>query len=294
MGIGQSDWRPLILKRAGDCSVCGLRIEVGQKALWNPTLHFIKCLKHENLDGVVYGNSSDFQSSPLSNESETELNLGTPGGSAKAQADRRVKQRQDRVNERFPRAGKYLLKIFPEPQSTKAWQAGAEGEIGAGKELAKLASIYGFKVLHDRLIPGKKANIDHIAITKSGIFIIDAKNYTGLIRIVDNSGLLDEPNPKLYVGNRNCTHLVHGMHYQIDVVKRALAGHSVEMPVTGVLAFYNGEWEFLSSLMPQEVVQGVLINNKGIEKILNKPGNFSDAEIDGVTKILALRLKPAS
>jgi len=294
MNYPLSSWRPLSLKKAGHCAVCGVRIEVAQKALWNPAEHKIKCLTHSDSDRAQVFDADQFNSATPPTENETEMNLGVPGGSAKAQADRRIKQRQDRVNERFPKAGKYLLKIFPEPQSTRAWQAGAEGEIGAGKELAKLASIYGFKVLHDRLIPGKKANIDHIAITKSGIFIIDAKNYTGLIRIVDNSGLLDEPNPKHYVGNRNCTHLVHGMHYQIDVVKRALAGHSVEMPVTGVLAFYNGEWEFLSSLMPQEVVQGVLINNKGIEKILNKPGNFSDAEIDGVTKILALRLKPAS
>ena len=294
MNYPLSSWRPLSLKKAGHCAVCGVRIEVAQKALWNPAEHKIKCLTHSDSDRAQVFDADQFNSATPPTENETEMNLGVPGGSAKAQADRRIKQRQDRVNERFPKAGKYLLKIFPEPQSTRAWQAGAEGEIGAGKELAKLASIYGFKVLHDRLIPGKKANIDHIAITKSGIFIIDAKNYTGLIRIVDNSGLLDEPNPKHYVGNRNCTHLVHGMHYQIDIVQRVLRNQSIEMPVTGVLAFYKGDWELLSSIFPQEVIQGVLINNRGIEKILNREGSFTLEEIDHVTMALASKLKPAS
>ena len=34
-------------------------------------------------------------------------------------------------------------------------------------------------VLHDRRIPGSKANIDHIAITAAGIWVIDAKRYKG-------------------------------------------------------------------------------------------------------------------
>jgi len=289
-----SDWRPLNLKRSNNCNVCGVKLDVGKKALWSPSRHVIKCLSHNEADSPIDSPAPISEASISSNQSQAKLNLGIPGGSAKAQADQRIKQRQDRVNERFPRAGKYLLKVFPEPQSTKAWQAGAEGEIRAGKELEKLAPIYGFKVLHDRLIPGKKANIDHIAITKSGIFIIDAKNYSGLIRIVDNSGLLDEPNPKLYVGSRNCTNLVKGMHYQIDIVQRVLQNHSIEMPVTGVLAFYKGNWELLSSIFPQEVIQGVLINNKGVEKILNRDGGFTPEVIDNATKVLASKLKPAS
>ena len=289
-----SDWRFLHLKRANNCIVCGMRIEIGQNAFWSPSRHSIKCLSHDETYISPISDVSGAQSFDPPNGAQSPLNAGTPGGSAKAQADRRVKQRQDRVNERFPRAGKYLLRIFPEPQSTKAWQAGAKGEIGAGLELEKLAPLYGFKVIHDRLIPGSKANIDHIAITRSGIFVIDAKNYSGKIRIVDQAGFLETPNPILYVGGRNCTHLVTKMHYQVDIVQRVLRNRSIEMPVTGVLAFYRGDWELLSSIFPQEVIQGVLVNNKGIEKILNRDGDFSLEEIDHVTKTLASKLKPAS
>jgi len=294
MSNARQNWRPLALKRAGNCAVCGVRIEVAEKAFWNPAQHAIKCLSHGDPEQEAKLNIERIPNDIPLAEIENDLNLGIPGGSAKAQADRRIKQRQNRVNEKFPRAGKYLLRIFPEPQSTKAWQAGAKGEIGAGLELEKLAPLYGFKVIHDRLIPGSKANIDHIAITRSGIFVIDAKNYSGKIRIVDQAGFLETPNPNLYVGGRNCTNLVSKMHYQIDIVQRVLRNQSIEMPVRGVLAFYKGDWELLSSIFPQEVIQGVLINNKGIEKILNREGSFTFEEIDRVTKALASKLKPAS
>jgi hypothetical protein len=35
------------------------------------------------------------------------------------------------------------------------------------------------RVLHDRRIPGTQANIDHIAITSTGIYVIDAKRHVG-------------------------------------------------------------------------------------------------------------------
>jgi hypothetical protein len=36
-------------------------------------------------------------------------------------------------------------------------------------------------VLHDRLIPGSNANIDHLAIGRAGVFVIDSKRYTGQV-----------------------------------------------------------------------------------------------------------------
>ena len=36
--------------------------------------------------------------------------------------------------------------------------------------------------------PGSRANIDHVAITRSGVFVIDAKNYTGKVQKIDKGG----------------------------------------------------------------------------------------------------------
>ncbi len=38
-------------------------------------------------------------------------------------------------------------------------------------------------MLHDRRIPGSRANIDHIAIATSGVWVIDAKRYKGKVQV---------------------------------------------------------------------------------------------------------------
>ncbi|HSU74990.1 MAG TPA: NERD domain-containing protein, partial [Terrabacter sp.] len=52
---------------------------------------------------------------------------GTAGGSARREYERRRDARDQRVRERFPRIGGFLLAVTDEPQSTRAWDTGAEG-----------------------------------------------------------------------------------------------------------------------------------------------------------------------
>jgi len=65
-----------------------------------------------------------------------------------------------------------------DPQSTRAWQTGARGEVVLGGRLDSLRER-GIHVLHDRRIPGTTANIDHIVVGPRGVFVIDAKKYSG-------------------------------------------------------------------------------------------------------------------
>ncbi len=72
-----------------------------------------------------------------------------------------------------------LAKAFWGPrQTTVAWRKGAEGEERLGRRLNKLEE-HGFHVLHDLQVPGSKANVDHLVIGPTGLFAVDAKNYTG-------------------------------------------------------------------------------------------------------------------
>ena len=288
------EWKSLTIKHKGKCCECGKTLAIGATSLWNPSLHVVKCLDHKD-----HVDDASLQTSPNNietnfGETDEPINFGTPGGSAKAQADRRIEARKERVIKRFPRAGKFILAITDDPQSTKAWERGAKGEIGAARELEKLSFTYNFKVLHDRLIPNSQANIDHIAITSAGIFVIDAKNYQGKIIIEYENGFLSKPNPILHIGGRNSMKLVSGVKMQVKIVKKILDSASIEMPVTGVLAFYRGNWELLSSIFPQEKIQGVFINNKGIDKIVTTQGIYTPEEIDRVLRLLASKLVPAS
>jgi Nuclease-related domain len=64
-------------------------------------------------------------------------------------------------------------------------------------------------VLHDRRIPGSRANIDHIVVAPCGVFVIDAKNYKGRVEKRDRGGFFST-DCRLYVGGRDKTPLVAG------------------------------------------------------------------------------------
>lgn len=68
------------------------------------------------------------------------------------------------------------MAVTDEPQTTTNWAVGAEGERKLGAGLDGLVGE-GVVSLHDRLRPGTKANIDHLAIALSGVWVIDAKRY---------------------------------------------------------------------------------------------------------------------
>lgn len=128
-----------------------------------------------------------------------------------------------------------------EPQPTTAWDQGAIGEEALGQGLNKLSSE-NVRVLHDRRIPGTRANIDHIAVTPSGIYVIDAKKYKGRPSLKIEGGILRPRVEKLLVGTRDQTKLVDGVLTQVDVV-RAIVGDAI--PVTGVLCFIEADWPLI-------------------------------------------------
>ena len=288
------DWKPLTLKRDGICAICALALRAGSRALWNATRRIISCVDHADMGNPPENQvATKITAEPLQ-EAEKFLSQGTAGGSAKAENERRIKRRDARITARFPRAGKYILALTDEPQSTKAWEVGATGEVAIGKLLDSLAIKYGFQVLHDRLIPKSRANIDHLAITKYGVFVIDAKNYRGVVRVKDSSGFFYKSAPELWVGKRNCTKLVAGVKKQTSIVEELLKTNSIGYPVSGVLAFYAADWQTFKFLRTQLEVDGVLINSKGLEAIVSREGSISAQEIDAATIYLATKLVSAT
>jgi len=79
------------------------------------------------------------------------------------------------------------LRIWMPHQSTVAWRQGAEGEERLGYHLDQLSSE-GFVILHDRRVPGSQANIDHLVIGPTGVFVVDAKNFS--YRLSYSKGIL--------------------------------------------------------------------------------------------------------
>lgn len=164
---------------------------------------------------------------------------GIAGASARAERQRRSQKRDEAVRSKHPKIGGFLLAAFDDPTSTKVWDQGAVGEERVGGTLEQ-ARARGIEVLHDRAIPRSRANIDHLAITPSGVWVIDAKRYlNGKLERRDVGGFF-KTDHRLYIGGRDKTPLVHGVRKQMDIVATALEGTDfAEVPVRGALCFVD-------------------------------------------------------
>ena len=266
-------WKSLLLRYDDICDNCGAHLTSGSAALWSPTLRKVHCIEH----------SSD--SPEASVAKEPEIDRGTPGASARAKYEWEKSSYERRFRKKYPRIGGALLALRKDPPSARPWRKGAKGEADVGKCLEKLATKYNFVTLHDRRIPRSRANIDHIAVTRSGVYVIDAKNYQGSVRVMRPGGFLSSKSPALCVGSRNCTNLVNGLKKQVAAVTWALMESGSNIRTMGVLAFFYAKWPLF--MAPTEV-DGILINGRGIKKILARPGDCTSVEISNIARLLAI------
>ena len=166
---------------------------------------------------------------------------GTAGASARREFERRKAAREERIRAKHPKLGGLILAVSDDPQSTTAWNTGALGEekLGGGLRQPRADTI---RLLHDRRMPRSKANIDHLAVTATGVYVIDAKKYRGRPHLKIDGGLFRPRVERLLVGSRDCTKLVDGVLKQVDVVRGIL---EPGVPVHGVLCFVEADWPLL-------------------------------------------------
>jgi len=111
-----------------------------------------------------------------------------------------------------------------------------------GRQLDGLVNDSTF-VLHDRRTPPTKANIDHMVVSSSGVFVIDAKKYRGRPSLRVDGGFFRPRVERLIVGSRDQTKLVDGVNGQVSKVRAALAAADLgDVPVTGMLCFVEADW----------------------------------------------------
>ena len=183
--------------------------------------------------------------------------------------------------------GGLIHALSDEPQSTRAWDIGAVGEERLGNRLNEFATDT-LRVLHDRRIPGSRANIDHLAVTPTGVYVIDAKKYRGRPHLQVEGGLLRPRVEKLLVGSRNCTPVVDGVIKQVGIVREHVQD---TVPIHGVLCFVEADWPLI----------GGSFTTRGVEALWPKklyPKLRSDGPVDVDTialihRRLASALPPA-
>lgn len=76
--------------------------------------------------------------------------------------------------------------------------------------------------LHDRRLTGGEGNIDHLAVTRAGVFVIDAKKWTGRIAL-HVRGSYNLPESRLHVKGSDRTDKILAVMKAANLVRRAFA-----------------------------------------------------------------------
>jgi hypothetical protein len=263
------------LRYAGTCRICGIELPAKVDAIYDRSSKTVRCVEHEHRPPDAP--AVDLES----------VEVGTPGGSARREFERRKTAREERIRTPHPRIGGIILALSHEPQSTTAWYTGATGEERLGGRLNDMVTD-AVRVLHDRRIPRSRANIDHLAVTQTGIYVIDAKKNQGRPRINVEGGMLRPRVERLIVGTRACTKVVDGVLRQVDMVRDVVGN---EVPVHGVLCFVEADWPLIGGSFTTRGVE--VLWPKRLFPKLQAAGPLGPREIGQVYRAVAAALPPA-
>jgi hypothetical protein len=259
------------LPRPARCDDCGRSLRTGAEAVSANGGPPVLCMECVALDTVH--------------------TLGVAGTGARREHAARTTRHQTRVRTKHPRLGGLILALNDDPAHVRAWQTGAVGEESFGRALSGIASE-GLKVLHDRKIPRSTANIDHIAVTSETVWVLDSKRYKGRVE-ARTSGLFSRRPPDLFVGGRNRTNLIAGVHRQVEIVRGLVTAsrpaQNVDVPVRGGLVFVDAEFGLLPKPL---VIDGIWVGwGKAIRRRLTEEtgGELPAADL---AKHLARDLRP--
>jgi nuclease-like protein len=249
------------LRYAGFCFWCGKSLAKGQEVFYDPVIESVRCIVCEDARPE---------------------DAGTPGGSAQQEYDRRrsadarVKASLDNIMVGVANAS------TREPQSTRAWAQGATGER---RLAAVLQDIPGLRILSDRRVPYGRANLDFVVVSRSGVFVIDAKLHRGVITFRDE-GDASTSDIRLYVNGRDRSSLADSMQWQLDVVEQALEASIDPTPwVTPVICFVDGKWPI--PLPPVEFRRVLLVSERSIRSLVAEERILGPRLVDRIYHTLA-------
>lgn len=171
------------------------------------------------------------------------------------------------------------------PRYIAVWKQGSKGEAIVGRALDAISGVTG---LHDRKWPTKDvANIDHIAVTPTGIGIIDAKNYRGNKIEGNPRSSYAQARAQRSVERQNRRQIdkaCFGVARQMIDVRNALAVSGVaDVPIFGIVCMTGklNRWRW-----PYQVNGVWVCRPRHLKRILRK-GKRISWDHDTLTRIVA-------
>jgi hypothetical protein len=268
------------LRYAGTC-LCGRSLARGDRAGYDTVSHKVVCPACLEQRGVT---AQAHAQDP-----------GTAGGSLKRTYEQRSANREARLRERFPRIGGFLLAVTPEPASTAAFKKGAEGEEKAARRIVDASGPDVEFLLNRRLGPGRRdGDIDMIAISAAGVLVIDVKHYKDTkVEVRRSGGLFSQRVEKLYVGGRDRSTWLEGLHRQREAVIVALGDLDLAgtLPISAALCFVDGDLPMFDRLKVADVA---IYGSRELGRRLKTAIGPVEADLRGqITSQLGTQLPPA-
>jgi hypothetical protein len=170
----------------------------------------------------------------------------------------------------------WRLRFRPSEQA-RTWRRGAHGERHTARLLDRLTGD-GYVVFHDLAVPGNaSANVDHLVIGPTGVFVIDSKQWTGSI-------------------HQSGDGLAWQNHYRLD---RTLEAVRWEAQIIGRLL---GTWIAALLCVHGAHIQGGGLHAQGVAIVsasqlrsaLGDDRVLSDAEVELLATTAWTRLHPAA
>jgi hypothetical protein len=283
--LGGASGKRMRLRYAGRCRLCGAELPVKTEAVYERGTRTVRCLSCSALEQPA-GAADEAGPCPTGDGgTAAPVEAGVAGLSARREYERRRARDEARIRVRWGRLGGIVVALSEERQSTSAWERGAGGEERLGARLDSLASS-DVMVLHDRRIPGTRANFDHIAVTRGGVWVIDAKRYRGRPQLKVEGGFFRPRVEKVLVGRRDCTKLVDAVLKHVDLVRDVVG----EVPVVGALCFVEADWPLVGGSFTTRGVH-VLWPRRLATLLVDEPAGGVD--VAALHEVLASRFPPA-
>ncbi len=186
-----------------------------------------------------------------------------------------------------------MLALQREPGTISAFRSGAEGEALVAERLRRACGPDVQLLFNRSLGAGRRdGDIDVLAVTPTGVHVIDVKKYArATVRVRRTGGLISFVTEQLMVNGRDQTRLLASVKRQEDAVRDALSTlpWSDVVPLHLALCFVGSDLPLFA-----KQVQGVaVLGAKGLAKRLNSVGSLGPTLRASMTRHLAVQLPVA-
>ena len=188
---------------------CGAALPAGTRAVYERSSRTVRCLECPGESATTVApecrrrrrsrrpRAPTAQPSLRDHRASSGETSGPAGGSARREFERRRDARERRVRERHPRIGGFLLAVTEEPQSTRAWDTGAEGEQVRRRPSRRASWVTTSPCCTTGASRGRGPTSTTSSSRATAVFVVDAKKYQGTPALRVEGGLFRPRTEKL-------------------------------------------------------------------------------------------------